>query len=220
MTRRLLKVIKPEVRATIRDLKSTEFSRDPLAGARYSKITSIFSSAYKRHGNILERTILEVLKGQPHLEVWREDRFFVSGAVDQQVTLNLDDPGSIIRMNKPYEESRGRKLQIDIIVFNKKTKTIGAYEIKRGHGDHDAGKKRQMLRDALCTQLLLKSYAKSRNFRPRKVVSHFIFYYGKRSIPTPFGLIGSEIDGHFGFSIRRKVEAVNKYFRSQLHNLI
>jgi hypothetical protein len=220
MTKKLLEVLKPEIRATIRDLRNTEFSRDPLAGARYSKVTSVFSSAYKRHGNILERTIFEILKSKPHLEVWTEDRFFVSETVDQQATLNIDDPLAIMRMNKRYEAGRGRKLQIDILVFNKNTKSIGAYEIKRGHGDHDAGKKRQMIRDALCTQLLLKSYAETRDLKPRKVNSHFIFYYGKRSIPAPFGLTGAEIDRHFGFKVRHKVEAVNAYFRTQLYSLI
>jgi hypothetical protein len=39
---------------TIRALANVRFVEDPVAGVRYSRATSIVSSAYKRHGRILE----------------------------------------------------------------------------------------------------------------------------------------------------------------------
>jgi len=38
------------------------FVEDPIAGARYSRATSIVSSAYKRHGRILEMALRESLR--------------------------------------------------------------------------------------------------------------------------------------------------------------
>jgi len=45
----------PVVDETIRALAGVRFVEDPIAGVRYSRATSIVSSAYKRHGRILGR---------------------------------------------------------------------------------------------------------------------------------------------------------------------
>jgi hypothetical protein len=45
--------VTPVVDETIRALAKVKFVEDPIAGARYSRATSIVSSAYKRHGRIL-----------------------------------------------------------------------------------------------------------------------------------------------------------------------
>jgi hypothetical protein len=42
--------VSPVVDETIRALSKTKFIEDPVAGAGYSRSTSIVSSAYKRHG--------------------------------------------------------------------------------------------------------------------------------------------------------------------------
>lgn len=49
-----------------------------------------------------------------------------------------------------------------------------------------------MLRDALCVQVLLKSYGKQRGLDVKDVFSRIIFYYGKCSIPKPFSITGAE----------------------------
>jgi hypothetical protein len=46
--------VSPIVDETIRILAKTKFVEDPIAGVKYSHATSIVSSAYKRHGRILE----------------------------------------------------------------------------------------------------------------------------------------------------------------------
>jgi hypothetical protein len=55
----VLEVMKPEIESTIKRLDLKHFEPDPIAGPHFSKITSVMSSAYKRHGYILERAILE-----------------------------------------------------------------------------------------------------------------------------------------------------------------
>ena len=60
--RSILDLLKPEIEKTVTGLDSKLFDPDPIAGPHFSKITSVMSSAYKRHGYILERAILEALK--------------------------------------------------------------------------------------------------------------------------------------------------------------
>jgi hypothetical protein len=67
------------------------------------------------------------------------------------VTGSIADGAKLIGTDYPY---------VDAIVLDKNTGILRAYEIKRGFGVHDSGKRRSMLRDTLCVQALLKSYGK------------------------------------------------------------
>ena len=215
----VLDVLRPEIEKTIIGLDSKQFDPDPIAGPHFSKITSVMSSAYKRHGYILERAILEALRLCPHFEVWRDPIFQVPSAVDHIVAGSIAEPTKLIGTDYPYSEGQ-RTLQVDVIVFDKNTGTLRAYEIKRGSGLHDSGKRRSMLRDTLCVQVLLKSYGKQRDHDTNSAFSHIIFYYGKCSIPKPFSITGAELDQHFGWPIYEAVEEVNKYFQGRLFSIL
>ncbi len=209
----------PEIEKTIKRLDTMNFDPDPIAGAHFSKITSVMSSAYKRHGFILERAILEALKLCPHFEVWRDPEFPVPSAVDHIVDGSIAEPTKLIGTDYPSSEGQ-RTLQVDAIVFNKNAGTLGAYEIKRGSGLHDSGKRRSMLHDVLCIQVLLKSYGKQRGHDSQSAFSHIVFYYGKCSIPKPFSITGAEMDQHFGWPIFDAVDEVNKYFQGRLFAIL
>jgi len=85
---------------------------------------------------------------------------------------------------------------------------------------HDAGKRRSILRDLLCTQVLLKSYGQSRGIDVNQARSHIIFYYGDCSIKKPFCLTRDELDSHFGVPVKHIVEAVNDEFRRRLFDIL
>src|SRR5262249_38826253 len=152
------------------------------------------SSAYKRHGTILERAMLESLRESNRHKVWREDKFRVSRAADQIIGQAAD------AAMLPYGESV-RTLQIDMMVFDSADQTLRAYEVKRGFGKFDAGKIRSIRRDLIVTQMLLKSYGETFGYKPEKAEARIIFYYGRRSIPRPYSLIGSDLNDHFGFPV-------------------
>jgi hypothetical protein len=107
-----------------------------------------------------------------------------------------------------------------MMAYDEADQTIRAYEIKRGNGQFDAGKIRSIKRDLMCIQVLLKSYGQTANVKSSGAEAKIIFYYGQRSIPRPWSLIGSELDEHFGFPIVAKVEQANGYFRERLHALL
>lgn len=192
---------------------------DPIAGLRYSRLASVLSSAYKRHGYILERALLSRLQQNPDFLVWSESAFLVSPGADQFIGTLLKNPVGAIGSNINYGEG-GRTLQTDLVVYDINKKTISSYEIKRGSGYHDSGKKRSILRDTLCTQVLLQSYGKTYDLDVRAAYAHVIFYYGMCSIKKPFSLTGDELDEHFDFSVKQEVEAVNAYFEQKLASLL
>lgn len=209
--------VSPVVDATIRSLALKKFILDPVAGPRYSRATSIVSSAYKRHGRILETALREGLRDSNRHTVWQEEKFRVSRAADSLV--GSQDEAACRQSSLPYGEG-ARTLQIDMIAYDQADQTIRAYEVKRGNGQFDAGKIRSIRRDLLCTQVLLKSYGDVCKVAPLAAEAKIIFYYGIRSIPKPWSLTKDELDAHFGFPITAKIEEANDYFRAKLQELL
>ncbi len=209
--------VSPVVDETIRALSRSKFIEDPVAGVRYSRATSIVSSAYKRHGRILETAIRESLRESNRHQVWQEDAFRVSRAADALVGSQSEE--ACRQSALPYGDAV-RSIQIDMVAFDSADNTIRAYEVKRGNGQFDAGKIRSIRRDLLCVQVLLKSYGNLAKIAPTAAESRIIFYYGVRSIPRPWSLVKNELDEHFGFPVTAKVEEANEYFQTKLHELL
>ena len=208
----------PVVDETIRALAKTKFVPDPVAGLKYSRATSIVSSAYKRHGRILETALRESLRESNRHRVWQEDAFRVSRAADALVGSQTED--ACRQTTLPYGDSV-RTIQVDVVAFDSADQTIRAYEVKRGNGQFDAGKIRSIKRDLMCIQVLLKSYGEElAKLTPTAAESRIIFYYGVRSIARPWSLVKNELDEHFGFPVVEKIEQANDYFRDKLHALL
>ncbi len=211
-----IETVKPVVDKTIYELSRTRFRPDPIGGPRYSRMTSIISSAYKRHGQIIERALIERLKESNRFDVWSEKTFAISAAAHLLATNN---PSACLKAQLPYGESH-RTTQVDMLVYDFSDRVLRSYEVKRGNGDFDAGKQRSILNDLLAQQTLLKSYGEQRGLSVFGAEAKIIFYYGRRSIKAPFSLIGSELDAHFKFDVYGPVELVNNYFRERLYGLL
>jgi hypothetical protein len=217
----VLKKIKPVVDRSVTRLRKKAFECDPLMGAELSRITSVVSSAYKRHGHILEAAIKGVLKEHERFQVWSIPKLSISEAAENLATSYMGKPKAALKAAIEHEEDGRRTLQIDLIVYDKKKRTVSSYEIKRGAGTHDAGKKRSMLRDMLCTQVVLKSFAELKlGVKSKSAHSYMIFYYGKESIGAPFSLSRDDLDDHFGIPVRKEVESVNSYYRKQIEGVL
>lgn len=216
----LLDTMRPAVDATIDRLGKTTFCCDPLMGEEYSRITSVVSSAYKRHGQILETAILECLKGYDRFEVWNDPALPISRAADALAGTYMTNPAAALTANIAHGGDSDRTLQVDLLVHDKQLGSVSSYEVKRGAGTHDAGKKRSMLRDLICTQVVLKSYGEERLQVPCETArSHIIVYYGAESF-GPFTLTRDDLDDHFGVPIIQQVEEVNAYYRGRVEQLL
>jgi hypothetical protein len=209
--------VAPVVDETISALASVRFVEDPIAGVKYSRATSITSSAYKRHGRILEIALRESLRESNRHKVWRDDAFRVSREAD--ALASTQDLLACVQSTLPYGNSI-RTLQVDLFAFDHADQSIRAYEIKRGNGQFDTGKIRSITRDLKCVQVLLKSYGEFQKLNSSSAESKIIFYYGVRSIPSPWSLVKHELDQHFGYPVTEKIEQANDYFRVRLFNLL
>lgn len=208
--------VAPVIDKTIAALAGKKFNADPIGGP-YARATSIISSAYKRHGQILETAIRESLRESNRHRVWKEDVFRVSRAADQLVENQGDEAHA--NTSLPYGD-RYRTVQVDMMVYDEAERALRAYEIKRGNGQFDSGKTRSIKRDLICVQILLKSYGETFNLQPTVAEAKIIFYYGIRSLPAPYSLIGTELDDHFGFPVYEKVEQANDYFKERLYEVL
>jgi hypothetical protein len=132
----------------------------------------------------------------------------------------IGTPDRTIQTTTDYSPQGHRTLQLDVIVYDRVRKRLSAYEVKRGAGFHDSGKRRSILRDLLCTQVLLKSYGVQRSLEVAEAASRVVFYYGSCSIGKPFCLTASELDDHFGWPVREAVERLNEYYRQKLFDLL
>lgn len=211
--------MRPVVDATVKSLAKARFRIDPVGGETYSKATSIVSAAYKRHGSILEAAIRERLSDCQYFQVWHEPEFRVPSAADHVISGRNADIENSMPIELPYGES-ARTVQVDAFVYDSRVSTLRAYEIKRGNGEFNSGKKRSILRDVLAVQTLLRSYGLKRGLKPSLVKSRVVSYYGVRVLPPPLNLSGGELDDHFAFLVHDQVEAVNAYFKEQLYALL
>lgn len=213
-----LEKVRPTIDESIHKLAQTDFREDPIGGLKYSRATSIISSAYKRHGQILGAAVLECLKTIPRLRVWREDEFRLSGE-SLSVLRELQRVEPCLRKKLNYGQCE-RTTPLDIIAYDTDGCTLRSYNVKRGNGSYDAGKRRLILDDLMRVNMLLEDYGRQLGLEVRLAEAKIIFYYGLRSIPEPISLTGDELDGHFRFPVFSHIEVANDYFRARLYELI
>lgn len=214
----LIARLKPSIDATLTRLSEKKFREDPIGGRKYSRATSIISSAYKRHGTLLVEAIVAHLNECPRLQVWREAEFKLS-TESMQVFREIENIEKLLKVELTYGEC-DRKIPLDMVVYDKEKRTLRSYNIKRGNGSYDSGKRRTIMRDLVRTNMLLKGYGQSLGFDIQSASALIIFYYGLKSIPEPFSISGKELDDHFEFKTFEAVETVNEYFRERLYALI
>ena len=213
-----LDLVRPLVDKTLERLAVRKFKEDPLLGPDLSRKTSLASSAQRRHGHILEAALICRLTEIERFTVWADPLFSVSSVADNMV--NGANPETLLSATAPYGDAR-RTLQVDVFAYDRDSKKLMSFEVKRGNDHHDSGKKRSMLRDLVCVQVLMKSYAEqSRSLEIASAESRAIFYYGACSIGKPFSLKKDELDAYFGEPIVADIEEVNDYFRTNLMALL
>jgi hypothetical protein len=198
-------------------LRKRLFDTDPLVAPYFSRVASVVSSAYKRHGHILEAALTRALETAPHLQVWTEPDFRLTSAA---VSLALSSgDATALKSSLPYDGT-GRRAQVDLLVYDTARRRLGAYESKRGTSPNDAGKNRSIIADLRGVQMLLRSYGERRGLDVEEAAARVVFYYGAGGIGPPWSLDRAQLDEHFGAPIVAHVERVNAYFGARLNELL
>jgi hypothetical protein len=210
--------VTPVVDDTIKALAKTKFVQDPVAGIKYSRATSIISSAYKRHGRILETALRRACERVTGTKYGRRILFGYRGPQTpwSAPKVRMLAAKAHFRMATACGSFRSTLLPSTVRI-----KQSGHTKSSAANGQFDAGKIRSIKRDLLCVQVLLKSYGvELAKLKPVAAESRIIFYYGVRSIPRPWSLVREELDDHFGFPVVARIEEANEYFQTKLHQLL
>ena len=194
---------------------------DPLFTEEQNKLKSIFHTATIMHGHVLEAAYLNAVKiEKKEYNVWSEKEFCISE--DAHNKSKNQTSKRILESTEPYGEcmlvgkkKNPRKIQIDIIVYNKDLEEISAYEVKRGGSPHDRGKKESIISDVIAVQVLLKDYAEQKKFKVKKTKSLIISHYGA-TLTRPewrdLQINGENIDNHFNANISSYLKETEEYW--------
>ncbi|MEM0949942.1 MAG: hypothetical protein AAGK37_21280 [Pseudomonadota bacterium] len=219
----VLDQVRPTVDATIERLAATKFVVDPVAGAELSRITSIVSSAYKRHGAIIEVALFHAIAERNDISAENKVKFYVNRNASSYVEgHNVKSPEGLeacLATDVPYREE-GAEYELDIVYYDHNRGRIVALEVKRGNGQFDRGKRDSMIKSALTVRTLLRSYAHQRGWLANEVESRIVAYYGVPQFPPPIYLRGRELNHFIGAGIEEAIEQVNDYFRDCLHAVV
>lgn len=194
------------------------FEPDPLYGPEYSGLQSVLASMQKRHGHVVNLCIREAVSFSRFHTVLETGDFYVTNAADRIAEQSLFDGHALPDLT--YGAEPTRRIRLDLAVIDHRTNTVTAYEIKRGNGMLDAGKRRQVMRDMLCARMLIKSFAAQQGYKVEAGDAKTIFYYGKRCLPEDFALTGLQLDEHFGFPVTTLVDAGTDHFRDSIKDAI
>jgi len=223
MVASILQTLRPVVDKTIASLAEKKFKFDPIVDKKISRISSLVGSSQKRHGYIIERAIIEAVKTLPNFTVWSEPEFKISHRVNGMISSinnvkKEPDWLDLLDNHFVYGES-ARTQQVDLIAYNRDTKKIIALEIKRGYGDHDAGKKKKILQEILATRLLLKSYGKQQGCSSISSEAYICSYYGSDEFDKRISISKDQLNHVFDGDVYSLVEEVNHYFRKKIREM-
>ena len=192
---------------------------DPALGETLTYWQYWLHTATIKHGQILEEVVLELCKEKlKNFTVWEDREFRVT---QRALNIAADPQQDILKVKLPYPGKTKKSIQIDMLIYDTKNKTLNSYEIKRGSGTHDRQKKEKMLQDLLTAHMHLESYGREeKKLEIKDVNSYVISVFGKELLSPEwkkFSINGfEEIDKHFKTDISKGIEDSNTYFRNLL----
>lgn len=210
-------VIKQHVDRAVASAIARRFAEDPLLGPALSQIQSTLGSLVKRDGHVIQAAIVEVLTAVPSLSVMSQVVLPVTAEADRLV--QQPSYGVCMGTDLPLSENVVRSIVLDLVVVDRANGIATAYEVKRGAGKVDAGKKRAALRDLLVARMLIRGHARAHGYQVDAGAAFLISYYGRTALPREISLTASDLDSHFGAPVRAAVDAAAAYYRERVAGL-
>lgn len=192
------------------------FELNPLLTAEQTRVAGIINSATLQHGILIEKAILECLQDRADLAVWCEPSFRLShGDTNYHKAVTVEGAAFA---SLPYGDgdAKHRTVQVDLIVYDKTSGVIRAYEIKRRNEDAISAQNLQIVRS------LLMSYAETvKQLKPTRAEAWTISYYGEPSHKGgDWRITRADLDAHFGCPIVAEVESATKIYRGDLQAIL
>jgi hypothetical protein len=193
-----------------------DFPIDPLIGKDLSRALSCIGSVVKRHGTLIELGIAGALVAGERFIVLPNVAIPLTKAALQLLDAkNTDETLSKIKLSADSEADG--IVNVDLVVVDPEAGWAGAYEIKRGNGATEHGKRRPIIRRLRAVRLVLASFVDQLGYGPIKTAtSAVIDYYGASGFDAHFTITRHQIDEHFDVPVVAMVDAMTKAARDAL----
>ena len=193
-----------------------DFPIDPLIGKDLSRALSCIGSVVKRHGTLIELGVAGALVASDRFIVLPNVAIPLTKAALQLLDAkNTDMTLSKIKLSADSEADG--IVNVDLVVVDPEARWAGSYEIKRGNGATEHGKRRPIMRRLRAVRLVLASFVDQLGYGPiETVTSAVIDYYGASGFDPNFTITRNRLDEHFGVPIVATVDAMTKAARDAL----
>ncbi|MFN3133923.1 hypothetical protein [Roseibium sp.] len=191
------------------------YCSDELLGNRLTQVRGPLDSLSKRHGLLLEEAIAHAFASAGNrYEVQTQVALTVSKEAISLVESNkldrLDD------LNLPVGGSNGKRVVIDILVFDHETGDLHVLSVKRGGGAQGGQAARNARKDLTAAGLMLRNMMLHKGFPVLAVKKVLIDWYGRSGIVARKTVTRETVDAYFGLSISNQVEAMSAYMKSEI----
>ena len=192
------------------------FPIDPIIGPELSEAISIIGSAVKRHGGLIESAIAGALIASDRFLVFNNVSVPVTKGASQLLTARNSDK-DLARIKLAADSEAEGIVTFDLLAVDPENGWAGAYEIKRGNGATEPGKRRRTMHALRAGKLVLPSYVKLLGYGPVDTVTTMVIdYYGGSGFDPHFTLTREDLDEHFGVPVVKTVDAVTEALREEL----
>ena len=193
-----------------------EFPLDPLVEPELSRAISCIGSVVKRHGKLIEMGIAGALAMTDRFIVLTNENIPLTKGAKQLLEAKNSNR-SLAGIRLAADSEADGMVNVDLVVVDPEAGWAGAYEIKRGNGTTEAGKRRPLIQKLTAVRLVLASYARQLGQWPiETVTSAVIDYYGSSGFDPNYTLVRDQLDDHFGVPIVETVDAVTAAARQAL----
>ncbi len=193
-----------------------EFPEDPVIGADLSRALSVLGSTVKRHGGLIELGIAGALIASDRYVVLTNVTLPVTKAAGQLLDAKNSDQ-ALAKIKLSADSEAEGIVNVDLVVVDPDAKWAGAYEIKRGNGATEHGKRRPIMRKLAAARLVLASYVRQAGYGTMEnVTSGVIDYYGASGFDKNLTLSREHLDAHFDVPVVATVEAMTAALHEEL----
>jgi hypothetical protein len=204
-------------RAVITNAMAGDFPIDPVIGPDLSKSFSIINSVVKRHGLLIQRTLADALAASGRFEILTEVPLPITEAANDLLT-SQNSERDLAKIQLKADSKTIRMVTIDLIVVDTESGWAGAYDVKRGNGATESGKRRPIEHGLRAGRLVLASFLSKYGYEGiRSVTSAVIDYYGASGFSKDLKVTRDELDEHFGVPVLETIDAMTAELGRALH---
>ena len=204
-------------RAVVANAMAGDFPVDPVIGTELSKTFSIINSVVKRHGLLIQKTLADALAASGRFDILTDVPLPITEAANDLLT-SKNSERDLVKIRLKADSKTIRMVTVDLIVVDTESGWAGIYDVKRGNGATESGKRRPIEHGLRAGRLVLASFLSKYGYEDiHSVTSAVIDYYGASGFSKELKLTRDELDGHFGVPVLETIDAMTAELQRALH---